>query len=249
MTKWRAISALTIFVLALPRETYAAGGAYQVDTAEVSELGACKVESWASLASNRDIFAATSPACVVDLGRAVEISSHFSRARASDEWSSSATPKIKTNLIPTAIGSWGLAASAQGSYDLSTGYNTALFTTLPATLRLNDAARINLSGGWQWDRLLDRHYLTYGAGFDLRTQDNVWTLTGEIFGQLAATRAAIVSDDGPPAISIVEPRVQVGLRWRPVEEFNIDLIYGRNLQGENAHWITLATTVRFSAGK
>ena len=210
MTKWRAISALTIFVLALPRETYAAGGAYQVDTAEVSELGACKVESWASLASNRDIFAATSPACVVDLGRAVEISSQFSRARASDEWSSSATPKIKTNLIPTAIGSWGLAASAQGSYDLSTGYNTALFTTLPATLRLNDAARINLSGGWQWDRLLDRHYLTYGAGFD---------------------------------------RVQVGLRWRPVEEFNIDLIYGRNLQGENAHWITLATTVRFSAGK
>jgi hypothetical protein len=240
---------LVFLVAALPHQANAAGGAYQVDTAEVSEPGSCKVESWASLASNRDIFAATSPACVVDLGRAVEISSQFSRARASDEWSSSATPKIKTNLIPTAIGSWGVAASAQASYDLSTGYNTALFATLPATLRLNETARINLSGGWQWDRLLDRHYLTYGAGFDLRTPNNVWTLTGEVFGQLVATRAAIVSDDGPPAVTIVEPRVQVGLRWRPVDAFNIDLIYGRNLQGENANWITLATTVRFDVGK
>jgi hypothetical protein len=59
-------------------------------------------------------------------------------------------------------------------------------------LRLNNVVRINLNGGWQWDRLLDRHYLTYGAGFDLRTPDNVWTLTGEVFGQLVATRAAIV---------------------------------------------------------
>ena len=81
---------------------------------------------------------------------------------------------------------------------------------------------------------------------DLRTPDNVWTLTGEIFGELAATRAGIISDDGPPSIAVVEPRIQAGLRWRPIDDFNIDLIYGRNLQGENANWITLATTVRFS---
>jgi hypothetical protein len=40
----------------------AAGAAYQVDTAEVSEPGSCKVESWVSSAENRDVIAAVSPA-------------------------------------------------------------------------------------------------------------------------------------------------------------------------------------------
>jgi hypothetical protein len=30
---------------------------------------------------------------------------------------------------------------------------------------------------------------------------------------------------------------------------SFDIIYGRNLTGENANWITLVNTVRFSAGK
>ena len=37
--------------------------------------------------------------------------------------------------------------------------------------------------------------------------------------------------------------------WRPVNDFNIDLIYGRNIAGENSNWLTLATVVRFPAGK
>jgi len=242
------LAAILCIGAASSREANAAGAAYQVDTADVSEVGSCKVESWYSVAANRDAFAATSPACVVDLYRPVEVSTQFNRANSGGVWSSGATPKIKTNLVPTAIGSWGYAISGQAGYDLSTGYNTTLAATIPATLRLNNVVRINLNGGWQWDRLLDRHYLTYGAGFDLRTPDNIWTLTGEVFGQLVATRAAIVSDDGPPPTSIVEPRVQVGLRWRPVDQFNVDLIYGRNIQGENANWITLATTVRFDVG-
>jgi len=41
------------------------------------------------------------------------------------------------------------------------------------------------------------------------------------------------------------PRVQVGLRFTPVEAFDIDVIYGRNITGENANWITLGTTIRF----
>jgi hypothetical protein len=40
----------------------------------------------------------------------------------------------------------------------------------------------------------------------------------------------------------------LGLRYRPVDRFNIDVIYGRNINGENANWLTLATVVRFSAG-
>jgi hypothetical protein len=108
--------------------------------------------------------------------------------------------------------------------------------TIPATLRVSNVVRINLNAGWELDRTTNRNYFTYGAGFDWRTPDNVWTLTGELFGQLGTTEQS----------GIVEPRFQLGLRYRPIDQFNVDLIYGRNLAGERANWITLATVVRFS---
>jgi hypothetical protein len=225
---------------AWPGHARAAGAAYVVDTADVSEPGACKVESWVSAAGNHDFFAATSPTCVVNIFRPVELSTQLARARADGDWSSGAIPKFKTNLVPTAIGSWGIAVSGAAVYDFTTQQNTALFATIPATLRLSNVVRINLNGGWEWDRVADRHYLTYGAGVDWRTPDNVWTLTAEVFGQLGAQQ---------DPIGVTEPRFQVGLRWRPVDDFNVDLIYGRNIYGENANWITLATVFRFHVGQ
>jgi hypothetical protein len=35
------------------------------------------------------------------------------------------------------------------------------------------------------------------------------------------------------------------VRYRPNEIFSVDVIYGRNITGENANWITLGTTIRF----
>jgi hypothetical protein len=74
------VSAVAAAVL-LSSEARAAGAAYAVDTAEVSEVGACKVESWMSAASNHDFFAATVPTCVLGLMRPVEASVQISRAR------------------------------------------------------------------------------------------------------------------------------------------------------------------------
>ena len=163
------------------------------------------------------------------------MSAQFSRLRADGEWGTGVLPKVKTNIIPTAIGSWGVAISATAAYDLITKENAALAVTVPATLRVSNVVRINLNAGWQLDRTTNRNYFTYGAGFDWRTPDNVWTLTGEMFGQ-----AGVAEEPG-----VVEPRFQLGLRYRPVDQFNVDLIYGRNLAGERANWITLATIVRF----
>ena len=61
-----------------------------------------------------------------------------------------------------------------------------------------------------------------------------------MFGQLGPAQ---------DTVSLVQPRVQVGLRWRPVDQFYFDVIYGRNITGENANWLTLSTTVRFPSGK
>lgn len=235
-----ATASFSLAALALSGQALAAGAAYVVDTAEVSEPGSCKVESWVSAASNHDFLVATSPACVVNAFRPVELSTQFSRARADDEWTTAAAPKVKTNLIPSAIGSWGVAISGTATYDFTAQQNVALAVTIPATLRLSNVVRINLNAGWQWDRVADQHYATYGAGVDWRTSDNIWTLTAEVFGQLGARQ---------DAVGLTEPRFQVGLRWRPIDEFNVDLIYGRNIYGENANWITLATVFRFTAGK
>ena len=214
---------------------FAAGAAYQVDTAEVSEPGSCKVESWASSAGNRDFIAAIAPACVVNMFRPFELSAQVNRSRSDEEWSTGLSPKVKTNILPSAIGRWGVAITTNATIDLQTGENTAWFVAMPATLRLTEVVRINVNAGYQRDRQAARNYFTYGAGFDWRTPDNVWTLTGEMFGQAGTAEVS----------SVVAPRFQLGLRWRPVDRFNVDLIYGRNIAGENANWITVATVVRF----
>ena len=56
-------------------------------------------------------------------------------------------------------------------------------------------------------------------------------------GNLEAGRAEFAS--------VIQPRVQTGVRYRPNDIFSVDVIYGRNITGENSNWITLGTTIRF----
>jgi hypothetical protein len=236
--RWRGV--VTAFSIAAATLTFvgpagAADAAYQVDTAEVAAPGSCKVESWVSAADNRDFIAAINPSCGVNVGRRIEVSAQLARFRADGEWATGVAPKVKTNLIPTAVGSWGLALAAAAAYDFTARETTGLAVNLPATLRLSDVVRVNVNAGWLFDRTVDRHYFTYGAGVDRRTPDGVWTFTAEVFGLLGAAEER----------STVEPRFQAGIRYRPVEPFSVDLVYGRNITGENANWITVATIYRF----
>src|SRR5881392_1991795 len=215
-------------------ELRAANGAYAVDAADISEVGSCKVESWISSASNTDFSAVANPSCVVDLFKPVELSLLTNPTRADGSWSTTIAPKAKTNLVPTGIGKFGFSFYAGGSFDALTGENLTAFAVVPATFRLSETMRINLNAGWLWNRAVDRHYLTYGLGFDWKFTDVLqWTI--EAFGQAGAS-------DTP---SVVRPRFQTGVRYRPNEIFSVDIIYGRNIMGENANWITIGTTIRF----
>ena len=217
-------------------EARAANGAYAVDAADISEVGSCKVESWMSAASNTDFSLVANPSCVVDPFKPVELSLLTNRARSDGDWSTTIAPKAKMNIAPTGIGRFGVSFYAGGSFDAVTGENLTVTAVIPATYRLSEVMRINLNGGWLWDRITDRHYLTYGVGFDWKFTDTLqWTI--EAFGQAGAA-------DVP---SVTRPRLQTGVRYRPNEIFSVDLIYGRNISGENANWITLGTTVRFPA--
>lgn len=246
MMLWRGIFTLTLLAglaSAGADQAWSAGSAYQVDTGLVGEPGSCKVDTWASTAARHGFFFAMSPTCVFGLGHPVEFNTQFSRARVDDEWSTAALPKLKTNIIPGGgVGQWSVAIAAAGAYDATEQKWTALNFTVPATLRVTENLRVNLNAGYLRGLIEGRDFFTYGAAFDLRTPDNVWTVTGEVFGALGSSR----EDDAPGEL---KPRWQLGLRWRPVDRWNVDVIYGRNLIGETANWITFATTMRFDIGK
>lgn len=213
---------------------WAANGAYAVDAADISEPGACKLESWISTATNTDFSMVANPSCVVDVGRPVEFSVLNNRFRSDGEWNTTFQPKAKTNLVPTGIGKLGLSIYAGGSFDALTGDNLTAFAVVPATWRLSETMRINFNGGWLWDRTADRHYLLYGIGWDWKFTE-VLQLTVEAFGQAGQA-------DAP---GVTRPRFQTGIRYRPNEIFSVDVILGHNITGENAGWITIGTTIRF----
>lgn len=237
----RRTSVTTLAILAalvLPHgAVQGAGTAFGVDTAEVSDPGNCKVEAWASFAANGDRLGTVNPACVIQLFTPTEISAQVVRARDAGDWTTAITPKAKAKVLPTAIGSFGFAIATGGSYDATANELSTVFAYIPATLRFSETVRLNLNGGWLHDRPADRHFATWGVGFDFKLTETV-ILTIETFGQL-----------GPhdPGSRETDPRFQTGLRWRPIDEFSFDLIYGRNINGEDSNWITAGTTIRFPA--
>lgn len=223
------------FELGLSPRAFAAGTAFGVDTAEVGDPGNCKVEAWTSWAKNRDGLVTANPSCILQTFTPTEISTQFSRSRSDDEWSSTLSPKAKFKLLPTAIGSFGFAFVAGNAFDLKSGDMTTVFAYVPGTLRLSEVVRININAGWQQDRAADNHFATYGLGIDWR-MTNTWTLTLETFGLAGKGESS----------SETRPRFQSGLRYRPIDRFSLDFIYGQNINGENSHWITFGTTIRFS---
>jgi hypothetical protein len=235
--RYRALTLFGFVLVALlvaSGHAEAANGAYAVDAADISDLGSCKVESWYSMATNSDFAAVANPSCVVEITRPVELSVLTNHSRSDGEFSTTLAPKAKINIEPTGIGKFGVSALASGTFDAMTGQNTAVFAEIPATYRFNETMRINLNAGWLWDRTVDRHYFTYGVGFDWKFTD-VLQYTMELYGQAGRAEFA----------SVIQPRIQTGVRYRPNDIFSVDLIYGRNITGENSNWITLGTTIRF----
>jgi hypothetical protein len=219
----------------------AAGGAFAVDDAAIDDVGACKVESWISLASNTDLAAVSTPACVIPLFLPTEIGVQAARVRADGEWSTSLTPKAKMTLVKPEVGKFGLAISGGTTFDALTGENTGSFVNIPITYLVMETFKLNVNAGWVYDRPNALHYASYGAGFEwIPVKDGPVTLLAEVFG--------LVGERTDPR-SIIDPRFQAGIRITPIETVDLDLIYGRNITGENANWITVGLNVRFPPPK
>ncbi len=234
------VSAITISIVALSHSSpgHAAGGAYAVDDSEIGKPGECKVETWASFADNRDFVGVIAPACVVNFIRPIELGAQLARSRADGEWGTSLTLKGKINLVPAETGRVGLGLGGGTTFDLVTRENTASFINVPVTFPLSEAFKISVNGGWLYDRVAALHWVTWGAGFEWNFVKPL-TLIGEVFGQ--------AGHSVPDQPSLTDPRAQLGLRYTPVESLDLDVIYGRNITGAGANWVTVGLNVRFGA--
>ena len=113
------------------------------------------------------------------------------------------------------------------------------FVNVPVTYTFSESFKVNLNAGWIYERPNDQHFVSYGAGFEWIPLKHL-TLIGEVFG---------VVTQNPEARTVVDPRFQLGLRITPIDTMDFDVIYGRNIGGENANWITVGLNVRFPAPK
>ena len=227
----------------LAAQAQAGGGAFAVDDSEIGKPGECKVESWASFADNGDFIGAVAPAYVANLGRQVELGVQVSRGRGDGEWGTGLTLKAKSNLIPLEGNPFGLGISASTSWDLLSGENLGFAVNLPLTYEVSERVRINLNAGWIYESGDELNWLTWGASVEWNFVKPL-TFIAEVFGQ-SGDFPPVTLGEPPAPNSIRGPRAQAGLRYTPVDNIDIDLIYGRNVTGEDANWVTLGLNVRY----
>jgi hypothetical protein len=212
----------------LSAKVHAAGGPYVVDDATIANVGECKVESWVSVASNGDFIGVTQPACVVSVGIPVEFTTTIQPTRIDGESATFAGVRGKFILLREGPNNPAIAMAIGSLFDVTNG-EIVTFVNVPLTLKLRDDVRLNVNAGWLRDTLDETNHLTWGASVEWDFHKS-WTLITEVFG-LTGNQS--------------EPRIQSGVRYSPTKSIDLDVIYGHNLIGEKANWITGGVTVRF----
>jgi hypothetical protein len=227
-----ALALFLMLLLPIPQALGARlGGAYYVDDAEIGKVGSCEIESWSSFAANGDRIAVFSPACVFNLGPPVELGTNLLNLRSEGEGDSIATLTAKTVPIPIGQTGFGLAISGAVVYDPRDRTGSGLIVNVPVTFDFSKQLRFNVNFGAQYYVNGDPHglFATAGAGVSWNFVPQ-WSVISEVFALMGPGQS--------------NPRFQSGLRYSPTKDIDCDLIYGRNLTGEGANWVTVALTVR-----
>ncbi len=234
----RAFAAVIVLLLTVP-EVIAAklGGPYYVDDAEIGKVGSCEIESWASFAANKDHIYVFSPACVLNLGAPVELGTNLVNLRSEGVGDSTASLTAKIVPLPIGGGGFGLALSGAFVYDLTDKNINSLILNVPLTYDFGKHLRFNINVGAQYIRGDSRDigqnprglFATAGAGVAWNVVKE-WSVISEVFALIGPGQS--------------NPRFQSGLRYSPTKDVDWDVIYGRNLTGEGANWVTVALTIR-----
>jgi hypothetical protein len=205
-------SCLGLFVVFLIAHTSPAiaarlGGAYYVDDAEIGKLGSCEIESWASFAANGDRIGVFSPACVVNLGRPVELGTNIVGTRAAGDAGGTGSLTAKTVLLPLSQKSVGLAVAGAVVYDPINHTASGAILNVPISIDLSKVLRVNVNVGAQYNSGPHSWFATGGAGVSWNFVEH-WSVISEMF--------AIV---GPGQTN---PRFQSGIRFSPNKNVDWD---------------------------
>jgi hypothetical protein len=225
-------SVLTIVLLSFPPKAFAArlGGAYYVDDAEIGKVGSCEFESWSSFAANGDRIAVFSPACVVNFGAPIELGTNIVNLRSDGQGDTIATLTAKTVPIPIGPSGFGLAIAGAVIYDPGHQTGNGFIVNVPVSFDFSKSLRVNVNFGAQYNDGDPRGLFgTGGVGVSWNFVPQ-WSVISEVFAIMGPGQS--------------NPRAQSGLRYSPTKDIDWDLIYGRNLTGEGANWITVALTIR-----
>jgi hypothetical protein len=227
----RTLTALAAFAFGSHSDAWAAklGGAYFVDDAEIGKPGSCEIESWASFAQNSDRIAVFSPACVVDLGRPVELGANLVNNRTDGATDNTASLTAKTVPLPIGATKFGVAVAGAVVYDLTTGRPDGAILNVPITYDFSKQLRFNVNVGAQYSTENGGFLATAGVGVAWNFVEQ-WSIISEVFALVGSGQT--------------NPRFQSGIRFSPTKRIDWDVIYGRNISGNGSNWITLGLTLR-----
>lgn len=218
--------ALPALVVAVPKQSAAVGGPYEVQEAEIMEFGSCEVDLWHARYFGRGMVSTVAPAC--HLFRGVEIGASLSWDRFRGENAFSGGIEAKTMLIRPRPGGIGVAIAAGFGNDFTDRRIGGTFVMLPVTWSPVERLRINANVGWEWDRPEARHDFTYGLGTVFEAHERLH-LIGEIFGK---------SDRSLSMNAGVRPVIVP-------DRLHLDLVYGRRLRGTPEHRLAVGMTISF----
>lgn len=217
-----------ILVLGLLSKAFAAGGSYVVDDAAINAPGECNLDAWytRNRHDSSTHHSSLSAACTarglptVQWGAAIE----------DDPDQTLVSPQIKASLW-----SWddagveiAVAGAAHIAFNRRHAFDGADLT-VPLTWQPLPALRLNLNAGWAhaYDDGEQNHRLTWGTGLEYSVADSL-TLVAERYGQQRGDQAWQAG-----------PRVHLG------KQVDVDLVIGRNLNGDRDQWLTTGATLRF----
>jgi hypothetical protein len=124
----------------------------------------------------------------------------------------------------------GVAIAGAIVYDPGHQTGNGAIVNVPVSYEFGKNFRVNVNFGAQYNDGEPRGlFATGGAGISWNFVPQ-WSVISEVFAVIGPGQS--------------NPRYQSGIRYSPTKDIDCDLIYGRNLTGEGARWLTLGLTIR-----
>lgn len=221
------LSALAVSLSAMPA-SLANGGPYAVDDAGIATPGKFKLESWSSFANNGDRVWLASPGFTLEALPFVEFELTVESRRTDGEWATTFAPAAKIALRDIDEHGYGLALSVGSGHAGVIRNADTLYAVVPLSVPVNERLNLHFNAGVERDLTEKETVGVWGMAAQVMAHDRL-ELIGEVFG---------AENDRPGWQAGIRPFLFDG-------NVALDIVYGRNLDGERADWLTVGLAFEF----